>query len=524
MRCSWSPTRPERRPGLPLREHADRGRGHRSVLHARLPDVVRQRPASGRGDADGGQGRRVRRREHVHLLLAQGQQEHGPEPVDADPVARRDLQGPARRDARARRQRDPAPARRRPHAVAPGVRVRRPSEPWLADRIARAGLHAARRRARDVDRDAVRPAHARKGRRAKPRLARVTQRVTAPGEVTVRLRPSAALRVLLRRERAVPASLAVTATDASGNKATRCAPSDSRSGVDLYVKFGLNGKFRPRAPTARRARGRAPTAGGRPAPSACPAATPSRPVVLEDRSAPARRTRRSAPAPAARPRTRPAIAASASAAASISARFAPCPSCGRERVRRVAEQHELPVDASAAATPGGRRPGSSASIDVQFQHRRQRRPANTDPRETRRRPPRAQPRSRSSRTDQNSDTRAGPGRQEPRHPRGAVEVLVEPSPNAPPGSGRCPRARPSGARGCALARRGSAASSSARRRRRPPGRTGRSEAPPASISTPPSRFDDPRPGQDPHPRPHRRAAQRREQRAAMHAEPEARPR
>ena len=55
----------------------------------------------------------------------------------------------------------------------------------------------------------------RKGRRAKPRrLARVTQRVTAPGEVTVRLRPSAALRVLLRRERAVPASLAVTATDA----------------------------------------------------------------------------------------------------------------------------------------------------------------------------------------------------------------------------------------------------------------------------------------------------------------------
>ena len=62
----------------------------------------------------------------------------------------------------------------------------------------------------------------RKGRRAKPRrLARVTQRVTAPGEVTVRLRPSAALRVLLRRERAVPASLAVTATDAAGNKATR---------------------------------------------------------------------------------------------------------------------------------------------------------------------------------------------------------------------------------------------------------------------------------------------------------------
>lgn len=62
----------------------------------------------------------------------------------------------------------------------------------------------------------------RKGRRGKPRqLARVTQRVNAPGEVTVRLRPSTALRVLLRRERAVPATLAVTALDAAGNKATR---------------------------------------------------------------------------------------------------------------------------------------------------------------------------------------------------------------------------------------------------------------------------------------------------------------
>lgn len=62
----------------------------------------------------------------------------------------------------------------------------------------------------------------RKGRRGKPRqLARVTQRVNAAGETTVRLRPAAALRVLLRRERVVPASLAVTATDAAGNKATR---------------------------------------------------------------------------------------------------------------------------------------------------------------------------------------------------------------------------------------------------------------------------------------------------------------
>jgi len=52
-------------------------------------------------------------------------------------------------------------------------------------------------------------------------LARVTQRVNVSGETTVRLRPAAALRVLLRRERGVPATLAVTATDAAGNKATR---------------------------------------------------------------------------------------------------------------------------------------------------------------------------------------------------------------------------------------------------------------------------------------------------------------
>lgn len=62
----------------------------------------------------------------------------------------------------------------------------------------------------------------RKGRRGKPRqLARVTQRVNVSGDVTVRLRPAATLRVLLRRERVVPATLAVTATDAAGNKATR---------------------------------------------------------------------------------------------------------------------------------------------------------------------------------------------------------------------------------------------------------------------------------------------------------------
>ncbi len=62
----------------------------------------------------------------------------------------------------------------------------------------------------------------RTGRRGKPRrLARVTQRVNVSGDVTVRLRPAATLRVLLRRERVVPATLAGTATDAAGNKATR---------------------------------------------------------------------------------------------------------------------------------------------------------------------------------------------------------------------------------------------------------------------------------------------------------------
>gem|GEM_PF-4927189 len=38
--------------------------------------------------------------------------------------------------------------------------------------------------------------------------------------MTVRLRPAAALRVLLRRECVVPATLAVTATDAAGSKST----------------------------------------------------------------------------------------------------------------------------------------------------------------------------------------------------------------------------------------------------------------------------------------------------------------
>ena len=41
------------------------------------------------------------------------------------------------------------------------------------------------------------------------------------GEVTVRLRPSASLRLLLRRERALPALLQVKAVDAARNTSTR---------------------------------------------------------------------------------------------------------------------------------------------------------------------------------------------------------------------------------------------------------------------------------------------------------------
>ena len=101
--------------------------------------------------------------EHVHLVLAQGQQDDGPEPVDTDPVARRDLQAPARRDASPPGGNviptpPPAPgADRTPTRLA--FVLRRPPEPQLADRVARNGLHAARRRARDVDGDALRPAH-----------------------------------------------------------------------------------------------------------------------------------------------------------------------------------------------------------------------------------------------------------------------------------------------------------------------------------------------------------------------------
>ena len=53
------------------------------------------------------------------------------------------------------------------------------------------------------------------------RIARATVRVPRAGEVTVRLRPSASLRLLLRRERALPALLQVKAVDAARNTSTR---------------------------------------------------------------------------------------------------------------------------------------------------------------------------------------------------------------------------------------------------------------------------------------------------------------
>ena len=53
------------------------------------------------------------------------------------------------------------------------------------------------------------------------RLARATVRVERAGEVTVRLRPSASMRLLLRRERVLPALLQVKAVDAARNASTR---------------------------------------------------------------------------------------------------------------------------------------------------------------------------------------------------------------------------------------------------------------------------------------------------------------
>ena len=59
-------------------------------------------------------------------------------------------------------------------------------------------------------------------RRLSRRLARVRVRRAGAGRVvTVRLRPSAALRRRLRREKRLPALLTVRAVDAAGNATTR---------------------------------------------------------------------------------------------------------------------------------------------------------------------------------------------------------------------------------------------------------------------------------------------------------------
>ena len=53
------------------------------------------------------------------------------------------------------------------------------------------------------------------------RLARATVRVERAGVVTVRLRPSTSLRLLLRRESVLPAVLQVKALDSARNTSTR---------------------------------------------------------------------------------------------------------------------------------------------------------------------------------------------------------------------------------------------------------------------------------------------------------------
>jgi hypothetical protein len=68
------------------------------------------------------------------------------------------------------------------------------------------------------------------GRGKERRLAQRTYRFDRPGTYTLRLKPNAALRVLLRRERRLPAVLLVRAEDGAGNARTRRKRSTSRSG------------------------------------------------------------------------------------------------------------------------------------------------------------------------------------------------------------------------------------------------------------------------------------------------------
>jgi len=68
-----------------------------------------------------------------------------------------------------------------------------------------------------------------KGKRGKAReLATATATRTAYGEFTVTLRPNAAMRTRLRKEKKVPGLFRLTATDAAGNVTTRTKPMEFR--------------------------------------------------------------------------------------------------------------------------------------------------------------------------------------------------------------------------------------------------------------------------------------------------------
>jgi hypothetical protein len=116
------------------------------------------------------------------------------------------------------------PAPRRPDRTLPELSLTSPARQALARLRGRRGLEfrltvsePVRLRATLVGRLSRR----RGGRGAERRLARSTVRVTEPGTVTLRLRPNAALRALLRREDRLPAALLIRAEDAAGNVRTR---------------------------------------------------------------------------------------------------------------------------------------------------------------------------------------------------------------------------------------------------------------------------------------------------------------
>jgi uncharacterized protein len=124
-----------------------------------------------------------------------------PATAEQAPRAPRDTDSPALRVREGRRQKLAA---LRGRGVRLTFRVEEPSRVTLT----LAGRLTRRRRGRLV--------------RGRPvRLARTTVNVRRAGTVTVRLRPRAAIRLLLRRERELPATLAVAAVDRAGNRTVR---------------------------------------------------------------------------------------------------------------------------------------------------------------------------------------------------------------------------------------------------------------------------------------------------------------